>query len=413
MLTLLFFVPIFIGNRVRKAGAFVLYNPLLYLVVFSYFYLLVPSLLPSESPVSEFLGLGRESFDRVGLFSCWFLVVFLSAYSLSRDFSVELKENFVTPRLTLRLATFFLIVSVGVSVFVLYSHGFSLYVLSSNRSDSYEYYRTNILVPYAYQLVFQLAVVSSCVLALSNRNIKYFLMLLPFLLLDFLQGGRAFTFMASVSFCLVAVLVHPRGGKRILGLVSSFVLVLFVSAFIRRSLPSSGAMEIEASLIDMFGEFYFTRLTAEYIYSYSLGAGDFFDFMLLVISKLFPQFIIGAFSSIGDIARYDVELNETVDIGFGLAGSILAESFYYGGEWFAWLAPVVIAAIYFLLYRIKIVGTLPGFVFFLLLVGSSFSIFRSAFFLSFTALIYTFFVYFSFVVFTSWRVRLLRFGHLG
>lgn len=407
LILLLCIVPVVIGFRVRKAGAFVLYNPFFYLVVFSYFYLLVPSILSAESPISDFLGLDRESFDRVSLFSAWFVVVFLGAYSISNDYVVELRNDFLVPKLTIRLASFVLLFTVSISIYVLVLHGPSLYGLSSSRFDSYEYYRINILVPYAFQLVFQMTAVCASLLALHNRNLRFFMLLTPFLILDFLQGGRAVTFMTSVSFCLVAVLIHPNGGKKILGFVSSFIFVLFLSAFFRRALPGSG-VDIEAQLIEMFGEFYFTRLTAQYVYVYSLSAGDFLDFIVLVMSKLIPQFLVNAISDIGSIIRYDVELNETVDVGFGLAGSVLAEAFYYGGEWFAWVSPFFISASYFVLYRFKIICKLPGFVFFLLLVGSSFSIFRSAFFLSFTALIYTFLFYFSFIVLTSWDTKLLK-----
>lgn len=404
---LLLAIPYLILVRLRKFGRTIIFNFTLYPLLFSYFYLLIPSFINFETPISTFIGLNENSFEAVGALSLWYVLIFLFVYNLSKENNFVFNHAFEPSPLAINASRFVLLLSIAICMLMFFNHGENLYLLSGNRSSSYEYYKKEILDFYKIQIFFNMSMASILVLVIFSKNFKYYFFSIPYVLLDILTGGRGYMFVVLMSFLLVYLLINPGKLKAALFWVVFFVIVVFILAFIRRSAPLEFLSDYRLLIVEFLGEFYYTRLTAEYVYLYQLGRSNVFDYFSLVISKLAPQFLIESLFSDLDRTRYDVYINDELNVGFGMAGSIIAEAYYYGGAYLSWLFPIVMSAFYFFCQKFFIIRSFSGFVFFAILIWSTYAIFRSAFFINIAALIYFFLVYLFFISFLGANSRML------
>lgn len=404
MTLLLMAVPILIGMRLREFGSAAIFNFSLYPLVFSYFYLLIPSFLPSESLVASMLTLSDMSEMAVNKFSAWTVFVFAAFYFFSKDYRLSLNQDIRFSSITVKMAVLIRVVVFVVFGIIAIRHGSVLYSLAGDRSAAYEYYSLEILNAYRLPILFSFTVVSSLVLFLARRKFSELIPLSFFIVLDGLQGGRGVSLAAFMICYMCWIMVNPNAFRKA-NIASMLVLVLlFLSAFVRRYVGTEDTTNIWHAL---FGEFYYTRLTAQFTYDYFLGAGDAVSYILYAISKLIPQFLVAPFFNELGLMPYHVLLNEQSGIGFGLAGSLISESLYYGGEWGGYFSPIVIAGVYLLLQRRQVIYGLPGFVFFLLLTSMTYVILRTGFYTNLFSLVYMFVVYLGVIIIPSFKVRVL------
>lgn len=402
---LLIIIPMVILRRFIKSGHYAFFNFCLFPLVFSYLYLLIPTLINSRMSIIDILGVNNNSLREINALSIWYVIVFLSSYILTTDPRFKLNNNLQISNITINASKIQILIAATVCSYALIIHGPTLFGLSNSRTESYQFYSENILGAYAIKNLLTISLVSAFILTINNRNSVYFLFVTPFIILDTLQGGRGLTFPAILCFTWAHLLVHPSSGKKITYLLLISTFTLYASTYFRRS--SGSAIDFEEMLIEYFGEFYYTRLTAEYVYTHKLDSDSLINYAIFCTSKLIPQFMIEPFASTEFRTRYDVLINAETGVGFGLAGSILSEALYHGGVIFAWLSPIIIASFNYLCQRSKMIINLSGFIFFLLIASSSYAIFRSAFYSTVTSLIYFFFIYLSFQVMPSLRKRLL------
>lgn len=402
---LLLATPLVILHRFFKSGHYAFFNFCLFPLIFSYLYLLVPIFISSRGSIADILGINDTSLKEINVLSIWYTVVFLAFYIATSDLRFKLNNKLQIPSITVNASIVQALIAALVCSYVLLIHGSTLISLSNSRAEAYQFFRDNILGTYAIKVLATFSVVSAFILAINKRNSSYFALTAPFIVLDTIQGGRGLTFPVILCFAWAHLIIHPRSGKKIIFWMAVLSFTLYASAYFRRS--SGSTYGTDQMLIEYFGEFYYTRLTAEHVYSQQLHSGNLIEYALFCASKLLPQFIIEPFTSAEFRTRYDVALDLETGVGFGLAGSILAEALYYGGVTFAWLSPIIIAALHYICQRSKMITNLSGFIFFLLLASSSYAIFRSAFYSTITSLMYILFVYLSFQAIPTLRKRLL------
>ena len=401
-LFLLFFVPGCISYRFLRHGGVSVFNFSLYPLVCGYFYLLIPALIPVASSFEDTLSISANSFEVVDLLSVWCVTIFLAGYLLSVERKIKFNTEIKLAPLTCSLSTASQIFSCFVALFVLLRHGPALFALSGDRASSYEYYAREILDVYKLQLVFSLALVASTLRYIQTRKLISFYPLVPFVAIDVLQGGRGYSFAAIVVFGLNFLMLNMSRFKRVALALTLSVIFLFSSAFFRRYINVD---ETADPLLILFGEFFFTRLTGQIVYDNLASQGDLLTYFFVAISKLLPQFIVAPFFNEKDLVPYYVVVNDWVGAGFGLAGSIVSESIYYGGVGFGFFSPIIIATIFLFLNRSGFIFGLGGYLFFLILSSSMYLIFRTDFYSNFFSIIYKFLFYFSLIIVPSWRCR--------
>jgi hypothetical protein len=142
-------------------------------------------------------------------------------------------------------------------------------------------------------------------------------------------------------------------------------------------------------LLYLSGELCATRLTTVITYDSFLNSSDLFSYCLSSILNVFPSFITSIIieqpENYTGIIRdyYEHKLRHNT----GMAGNIVSETLFYGGIPFAIITPIIIGSIFLFFNKIKIYQTLPGFIYYCLLIARLRNYFRIGFYHSFFSLI--------------------------
>ena len=396
-------VPSYCLKRIWACGPFSMYNITIYPLIFSYFYMLVPMLIDAETGLNLILNLTDDSLREVNKISIWYVALFFINYYLSKEKNLAV-EIFVSEEryyyLVLRLiqCAAFLII-----FYIMIKYGPDLYALSGDRAASYDYFSKNIADNYKLPVVFSFLIVSSQILYIKNKSIINLLSVVPFIVVDALQGGRGYTFSALIYIFVNLILFSGVNYRALIVAAVLLISGLFASAYVRRFLSSNDDVD---PLVAMFGEFIYTRITAQYTLDNLSMNSDVVTYFVLTLSKLIPQFIASKFISADILVPYATILNDWAGVGFGLAGSVISESIYYGGLWFAYVSPLIISMVMSSINNSKQLNKLHGYIFFILMATSMPIFFRSGFYLNFSSLIYVMIYYFSILIYPtlSWKI---------
>lgn len=395
-------VPLYIFRRALSGGGECIFNFTLYPLIFSYFYLLVPSLITTATTVGEALSLSYTSSGVIDLLGFWSVSVFWLSYILSDDPSIRFNERLRLAPITVTAARVVQSLTFVVMLFVLAKHGPSLYALAGERAGSYNYYAQEIIDVYKLPVLFAFTIISCSLLYLRYRNLRQLAPIFTFIALDALHGGRGYTFAALIVLCANYLALNMNQFKRVASFMIVIGAVVFASAFVRRYIAADDTGD---PLVVFFGEFLFTRMTAQFAYDYAISQGDLITYFLVSLSKLLPQFMVAPLFTETELIPYHVVLNRNTGIDFGLAGSLMSEALYYGGMEFAIISPAIISGIFLLLNRSRVVRGIPGYLFFLVLSSSMYLFFRTGFYPNFFSLCYMFIFYFSLMIVPSAHKR--------
>ena len=218
---LLIATPIMLMIRVQRAKndgiiGFIL-NPLLYLVVFNYLYLVLGSTLAYAGGYDLFLFKFSEETTRLSLFlTNYTMCVFIIFYYVSKDYPyvkipqrIKYKSNLY----------FLIIISFLISLLFLYliiKYGATIYSLHSmfNRVTAYDYFIKEILTPYRLIGLLNIALVIFITINLfSSYRILHYFTAVPFLLIIFLevlQGGRLISMICILSMYIIMVIKYQK-----------------------------------------------------------------------------------------------------------------------------------------------------------------------------------------------------------
>lgn len=399
---LIFIVPLHVASRFYRAAGRAVFNFSLYPLVFSYFYLLVPSFVTAVTTVDQVLMLSYSSMRVVDQLALWAVFCFFVGHMLTRDPEFNFNFDVRLAPVTLKLSRLIQLAIALLMLFVLAKHGPSLLGMSGDRASSYDYYSKEIIDVYRLPILFGFGVISCSLLYLHTGRVSNLVPILLFVVLDALHGGRGYTY-AGLFVCFANFLAANMKSFKTVGLLMlSVIALVFASAFLRRYIATDDTSD---PLVAFFGEFIFTRMTAQFAYDSFLAAGDLSTYLLVSVSKLLPQFVVAPFFSEVELTPYHVILNGKTGIGFGLAGSVLAEALYYGGVEFAIVSPVLIATLFLFLDKSGFLRGVPGYLLFLAVVSSMYVFFRTGFYSNFFALCYMFIFYYPLMIVPSARVR--------
>lgn len=379
-IALAIFVPFYIWTRAQAAGSSIALNFCLYPLVFSYFYLLLPSFLQDDNVAALVFRISPSARQSVDWLSIWAVFVFLAVYHLGKDKDRLLLADLRISQST-RLVTRGIRYVISLSMTgILITHGPSLYAAGS-RGASYAIYE-QLLDQFKLPLLFALALTSSIIGFLQNRRLLNFTPLTLFCFLDVLAGGRGYLFSSLLAIYLTYTARNSAPFKLVTVGFITMAAAVFVTAYYRRIEDGLDPIFI------LFGEFYATRLTAQFTFDNFYAAGDILNYIVTFLSRFAPQFLLAPFLEGAIDPSYAVILNNNTGLTYGLAGSLLSEALYYGGEIFGFIYPLLMALTYLCMQRSNLILSLPGYVFFILLAASTFNIFRGSFFLTWATLVY-------------------------
>lgn len=386
----LIFVPIYCFYRIRK-NKYTLLNASFHILVLSYLYFTISSFFLDEfiefqySVEPWFSTFSSESIAVTSLLCNWFTLVSLFFYSLSKE-PKEIKIAFFPQKITYQIALIVTFSTTAIFIALLLIHGPSLIANSSNRFYLLRYFSQEFIGKYKYLYLMNILLASLSVIAWRKRTFKYFWVLIVPVITEFLTKGRDISFYMVVYTYINYVAVTK---KLQIALFSPLILGI-VGVGIIRSNNLDRIQGIGDTLLYVSAEVTATRLTTVITYNSFMNDGDLWTYLLNSILNVFPSSITSILIDSTDIYSntireyYRTKLQSS---STGLAGNIVSEALYYGGISFAIITPIIIGAIFLFLNRIKIYRTLPGFIYYCIVIARLRNYFRIGFYNTFFSLI--------------------------
>jgi len=387
LILLLIAEPLLILRRYIKSEkngsviGFVL-NPLLYFLVLSYLYFLVPAaFLDIYIEVFGFHFLEGDIYI-IRILYVYYNILFLLIFCLSSDNAIKIRHSFLSINLQIfmKIYLFFLTVLL---IYVLFTEFANINMLREDRGAAFSYYTSNVHFKYKISFVNINVIVLSLLLAINSINKNWFVYLLPYIpiiLLDYSHGGRAISFSVAVAFAILLTIKNNR--LPIKKMIIFFSLMIFMG-YLQRS---GGSIEPLFSILMALGEFFSTGVTPLIVLKHNI-AFQFSELLLRIILSLLPGIVKAAFNDVN--TSYINTIEEAAGLGYGLAGNLLSEALVYGGMIFALISPIIICLILYFINKTFLKKKLIGFLFIILILCSSQNIIRFSFYESILPILYT------------------------
>jgi hypothetical protein len=303
----------------------------------------------------------------VSVIGLYFVLVFYFVYLLSSDKEVIYQEKY---RNIIRNGYFVplfsaLILSIYVVLIVYFNYSAIAGVSGSRSLQST--LNTQIEMLYKVKPVFVLLVVLVSYLFLSSRRLSSLVFLSPFVVYDILLSGRSYMF--SVAMLVLVLMVLTGKAPKIKIILISAGVISSVAIF-RIGAP----FDIEF-LKQPFLEFFFTWSTVELIHqsetSMSLSSA-----LAYALLRILPSFVYELVA--GNYISYTDISSRANPLGWGLAGSIVAEAVAFKNDFILVVYPFFLA-FYFLLVNFLLRHSYLGFYIFILVIIYIQPIFRYSF----------------------------------
>lgn len=398
---LLLIVPYSVLRRLKFNCRGAIINPILYLLMFSYLYLLIPNFYISYVIYDVYnLDISASAFQLSEIVCLWHVIIFYIYYLFSKDSIVLPNDNRpymgvyqISLVVYILLSTFYL--------FILVKDVPGVFALRGNREEALQRFYQTIQARYKLAILNYIFFGVTTVVLWKTRNLLWLLPLLTICVMDFSHGGRTMTFMVFIYSYINIVLIKNK-------LFFKFALgsILFMMAV--GVLQRAGDSTWWWSLYTAGAEFSNTRVTTSYVLDVPRIHGDLFQHAIISVLKIFPGGISNKLYGIPDGMWYGEELSQHLDLGFGLAGNIATEAIFYGGIYFGFISPLIIGLIYFLLNRLRVFKTLVGFIFVLLLCAKTQDIMRMYFYENFFYLIQMMIFFLPFITFFEFKKRIFN-----
>lgn len=386
-------IPVTLVRRLLRNKTGALLNPLFYLMIFSYLYLLLPSFY-IEWVVFDLYNIDiTEHNFVVSQYMClWYLLVFYIFYLISKDnLIIRNDTNVYKGVYQASLAVYFLIILL--LLWIIATEVPHIYAARGDRGEALGIYYERVLTRYRIAIVTFVMLGVTAIIILQSKKLIYLAPLLLFCLIDYSHGGRTLTFLVFVfSYINIVLLKH----KLYLKYAIPAVVAMILAGILQRYDMST----LLGGLYMAGAEFSNTRITTSYVIGHPEVHGNIIEYFFVSVSRLLPGGILSKLVNptgewYGDI------VSSKVDIGFGLAGNLVTESVYYGGMLFGVISPLIIGGIYYSLNYFKVYKNLIGFVFVLFLCAKTQEIMRTyfydhIFYLLGIEIFYLFFILFEF-----------------
>lgn len=380
-----------------------LLNPLLYLMVLSFPYLVVGSMLSGPGHALAGFIFSPEAAFEATLVCYYFFLVILGFYFQTPDRDVVISVNQIGIIGT--ISTFILLISIPFSYAVLVQHGSALGALQGNRVSAMTYYGDVFLGQNYFGQLYCLGSLASILFVLKYPQSRkavllFFVSLFPFILTDYLQNGRG-VMMSTFMIFYILFCIHRQ--KIYIAPVIAFVVFLSIFGIIYRT--DYNNLDFTENLLNAFAEFYLTRATLDQI----IDSNTLFTLQDMLdngLSRLLPSVLRDAIGV--ESLSYTNYMQAQMDLSFGLAGNIVAESYFFGGFGFILVSPLIICAIYRKIYVSDAFTRLPLFLFNFYLISYTQNIVRTAFYENLFLIIGLFVTMFLFIIVFGRNIEVLK-----
>ena len=349
--------------RYKKNSQGFFLNYLFYLLFFSLFYISIPSiesLLTEHSPV----GASIDTIINTSLIGLYFVFVFFVAYFFSKDklFFLDSYKLRKTKHLNslLKIVSgliFIYIVSVIVSNFQIILNVWGFRGAQSSLNNFLE-------IQFKVKPLFNIHVLLVSFLFLTEKKFRCLYALLPYMIYDLLLSGRMYLFAILLLVFIFSVLSNKI--IKLKYLIGGILLVALIGVF-----RSPADFELIHMLL-IFKEMTYTWATTHLMYE-SNSSQDFLYSMNYSILRIFPSCVYELF--FGEYSSYTKITGNANPLGWGLAGSIVAEAISFKNSFVILIYPILIViygAIINILLRINYSSSIIIFIITLLYVQQMF-----------------------------------------
>lgn len=379
-----------------------LYNPLLYLFVFVYLYMVLGSLLaPAGQALIGFVFYAEAS-DQASWLCFYYFAVITGFYWLSRDRQLrymELKLG-VIGELTAGLC----LLALPYAYFLLLTQGPALAELQTNRYAAMQFF-AEAFSQNGFGQTYCIAMAGCTLYALRFPEdpkvpLIFLIGILPFLAADYFQNARGTIF---GIFTLVFILICTRRQKLYITPAIAAVSALMLFGIIWRT--DYRSVDLATNLLSSLSELFLTRSSVDYVIGSDTNVGLFHLF-----SSSLDRIIPGIAQTIDDsnVPYFTDYIEHTMRLSFGLAGNLVSESYYYGGLTFTLISPVIIGSIYLTVAHSRGLCFLPGFIFNVFLIVSTIGMVRNGFYSGLATIVGAMLILLSFITFFGGRIQVLE-----
>lgn len=379
-----------------------LYNPLLYLFVFVYFYLVLGTLLSPTGHLLVGFAFHSEASAQASWLCYYYFIVVASFYWLSRDRQLRYAA-FRLGAIGELLAILFML-ALPYAYFLLLTQGPALAELQTNRYAAMKFF-SEAFSQRGFGQTYCIAMAGCTLYALrfpQDPKVPLIFMagILPFLVADYFQNARGTMF---GIFTLIFILVCTRRQKLYITPAVSVVIALMIFGIIWRTDYRSASFG--TNLLASLSELYLTRASVDYVIGSDTNAGLFHLF-----SSSLDRIIPGIAKAIdgSNVPYFTDYIEQTMKLSFGLAGNLVSEAYYYGGLPFALISPLIIAGVYALMARSRALCYLPGFIFNIFLIVTTIGMVRNGFYSGFATIIGVMLILLSFITFFGGAIQVLE-----
>lgn len=343
-------------------------NYLFYMLFFGLFYISFPSML---SLIIQFsvVGASLDTIVNTATIGLYFMLVFFVGYWVSGNINVCIPHNFLISQKKIRVVPFLL--AVIIFNYVFYVIIINLNYISNIYGNRLAQSVFNEYLENAFKIkpIYNLQIMIVTYLYLTRPKNIYILLLLPYFLLDLFLSGRGYLFTILVLYFFLNVLK----GK----ILKIRYIVLIVCAVASISIFRASLSEFKlSSIASIYGEFIYTWSTTHLIYESSIN----FDFLYALTYSFMRILPSGLYEIVfGKYISYSSIISDVNPLGWGLAGSIVAEAISFKNNLIILIYPITMV-LYGILQNLFLKSrTMSGFTLFILSLVYLQEIFRFSF----------------------------------
>jgi hypothetical protein len=315
--------------RLKKNPQSFYLNYLFYLLFLSLFYISLPcieSLFLNYSPV----GASKNTIFVTSLIGLYFNFVFFFSYLFSKDKLVNL-HSFKLKKIKningiVKIISFLIFCFVIFLIFTKYQMIINVWGFRGRQAVLSNFLETQFKI----KPLFNLQVLLVSFLLLQEKKLKYIYVFLPFLVYDLMLSGRMYLLAILVLIFIYSVLINKVIKKKYL--FGSVLMMGLIGIF------RHGDFSI-LRLFLLFKEMTYTWSSSHLMYE-SVLSQDFFTSLNYSLFRVFPSSVYDYF--FGEYVSYTKITGDSNPLGWGLAGSIVAEAISFKNTLVLLIYPFII-----------------------------------------------------------------------
>lgn len=321
--------------RYLKYSFQIFFNYKFYLLFFSLFYISLPCIFSNFLEFS-YVTQNQNTIKNTSIAGLYFVFIFFLSYLFSRDYKFDSSKIIIPNDKLLKYGSIFLLFLISAYIsYLIYSNIDYILVLYGDRAaqSTFNIYLEN---NYKVKSLFIFKIMIICYLILKTKKKRYLAFYMPYVIYDFLLAGRIYLFGTLVTTYIFLLMIDKP-----IKLKSFFVLLVlvFLSILLRIDLELSVSNISTGFIGALLGEFNYTWQTTHLIYENSKSQ-EISSAFLYAFFRIFPSIVYS--SLFGDYISFARIAGSVNPLGWGLAGSIVAEALAFKNIFMLLLFPIII-----------------------------------------------------------------------